>query len=123
MCIAGVDMLFTIPLALYNICINVTSDDVHPWVSWSNVHSHFSTIDVYPASVWRRDPALETSLELQRWMFLIPSLVFFAVFGFVDEARHNYRAAFLHIVGWLGYARTSSAIPNRYLPLLNCLSN
>lgn len=42
-------------------------------------------------------------LELSRWIIVVCGLLFFAFFGFAQEARTNYRKAYLTIVGSLGF--------------------
>lgn len=115
-------MIFTIPLASYGIYNTVKTEGIHPWVSWSNTHSHFSRVDVVPASVWRNNPGVARELEYHRWELTIPPVVFFAFCGFAEEARHSYHAAFWRVVGWLRYAPTRLA-SNGYGSLLRYSSN
>jgi pheromone a factor receptor len=50
-----------------------------------------------PAAVWRAHMLIELNFELIRWIFLWDAFVFFAIFGFTEESRNNYRAM-LHFV-------------------------
>lgn len=42
-------------------------------------------------------------LELSRWLLVVCALVFFSFFGFAEEARKNYRAAWAWISGKLRF--------------------
>lgn len=117
MCVAGVAMLVTIPLVSSSLSVKVSN--IQPWISWKDTHWHFSNINIYPANVWRRNSTSEGRMEVNRWVFIIPSVIFFAFFGFAEEARHNYRVAFWRVVGWLGYARKPLVTPNGYGSLLS----
>ena len=60
-------------------------------------YKQFSLIYQVPAVEWRADMLTEQSMELNRWIIVYVAFVFFAIFGFTQESRNNYRAT-LHFV-------------------------
>jgi len=101
MCLAGIEVLCTVPLGLYAITLNVKAV-INPWKSWAITHVRFSRVDQIPAMIWRTRPVLASSLELTRWLAVICAIIFFAFFGFTDEAKKNYRSAFQTVAKRIG---------------------
>ncbi|KAJ4486647.1 pheromone receptor [Lentinula edodes] len=93
MCLAATEILCTIPLSCWSIYLNVTSQPIQPWKGWDDTHSDFSRVGQYPSVIWHLNKGTAISLETSRWFVIFCSMVFFAYFGFADEARKNYRAA------------------------------
>ena len=106
MCFGGLEILGTVPIARYFLYL-ATSRGVEPWISWNNVHSNFSNVYFLPRSVWENLPS-KASGELGRWIGVICAFNFFAFFGFAEEARTNYRAAYLTVAKHIGLSTTSS---------------
>jgi pheromone a factor receptor len=44
--------------------------------------------------VWRNNQATGATLELSRWLVVACGFIFFAFFGFADEALKQYKIAF-----------------------------
>lgn len=65
--------------------------------------------------LWRRDEALALSIQLTRWLPVVCSFIFFALFGFASEAMKNYRKAFWAVVGLLGIEPTTSSTARKSL--------
>jgi pheromone a factor receptor len=106
MCLAGIDLTCTIPLSSFAIYSNVVFG-IEPWISWQNVHSNFSNVILIPALIWRNQPDVVRSLEMSRWSSVACAFIFFAFFGFADEARKNYRSAFESFAKRVGYSTGS----------------
>lgn len=100
--LAGIEVLCTLPLGAYVIYLNATAEDIYPWISWADTHSDFSHVDQIASYFWRQSNPLTLSLELTRWLVVICALVFFAFFGFADEARKNYRLAYVSVAKRVG---------------------
>ncbi|KAI6027110.1 pheromone A receptor-domain-containing protein [Pisolithus marmoratus] len=96
--LAGVEVLGTVPIGAYIIYRNATDSNIQPWISWANVHYDFSYVPQYPSSVWQENPQLAGSLHMTRYLFVVCATIFFAFFGFSDEARRNYWHAYASIV-------------------------
>ena len=94
MALATIELLCTTPFAAYSIYLNATTEPIQPYISWSDTHFNYSRVDQFPATLWRLNHQLVVSLELSRWLVVACSFVFFLFFGFADEARRHYRAAF-----------------------------
>ena len=91
MALAAVEILFTIPIATYGMVLNITVYPIQPWISWSDTHFDYSQVNLYPAVLWRMSRVSVISIELSRALPLLCAFVFFAFFGFANEAKRNYR--------------------------------
>lgn len=100
--LAGIEMLCTIPLGAYVIYLNATAQPIYPWISWADTHLDFSRIEQIPSVWWRMSSPTVLSLELSRWLLVVCAFVFFAFFGFADEARKNYRLAYVSVAKRVG---------------------
>ena len=108
MCLAGVEILFNIPISIYGISIQ-SRVPLNPYISWENVHFDFSHVEEIPSVIWRSNNLEETSLELQRWAIVFCAFIFFIFFGFADEARKNYRYAFQSVAKRVGLSTGPSS--------------
>jgi pheromone A receptor len=84
----------SMPVAFFILAINASYLTVFPWISWDVTHAHYYVVGQVPSFMWRADPIVETSLELERWIIVISAFLFFAFFGFAEEARSHYRKAY-----------------------------
>ncbi|KAL1937922.1 hypothetical protein VTO73DRAFT_12672 [Trametes versicolor] len=98
MAMAATELLLSTPLGIYEIYSNAVAAPLEPWISWDDTHFNFSRVVVYPASLWRSVPALAVPLELSRWLLPTCAIIFFAFFGFAQEARKNYHTAAMAVV-------------------------
>jgi pheromone a factor receptor len=105
--LAGVDVLCTIPLATYAICTDLTTSPVEAYVSWDYAHANFAFVEQIPSVLWKADSTEVVSIELSRWFVVICAVVFFAFFGFADEARRNYRLAYVSVAKRIGLSTGS----------------
>ncbi|KAI0341212.1 STE3-domain-containing protein [Trametopsis cervina] len=94
MLLSCLEMMLTIPLTSYSIYLNSHGRTLSPWISWSDAHFNFSFIETIPAVYWRSDKQYAIAVEMGRWIYPCSALLFFALFGFAEEARRNYRAGF-----------------------------
>jgi pheromone a factor receptor len=105
--LAGIEIITTVPVASYFMYSNIAGSPVAPYVSWANVHSNFYDIQTVPAVVWRSTPTLALGFEISRYFIVFCALVFFAFFGFADEARRNYRLAYMSVAKRVGVSTGS----------------
>lgn len=103
MILSSTELFLTIPLATYYIVYN-SKQGVTPYVSWANIHSHYSSVLQVAAFEWKNDPAFVSGLELYRWSLIFCSFIFFAFFGFADEARQHYRRVYTTLASRIGYS-------------------
>ncbi|KAG6843884.1 hypothetical protein H0H87_012024, partial [Tephrocybe sp. NHM501043] len=94
MALATSDIMFTTPLGIYMLWLNATTTEIGPWRSWADTHFDYSRIEQYPGIIWRMDHRMVVTMEFSRWVAPACALLFFAFFGFADEARRHYRSAF-----------------------------
>ena len=87
-------VICTLPLSLYVLYFNSVVNPIYPWISWADTHLHYSRVVQYPSLIWRANPNVETSLEINRWLVVFSAFSFFAFFGFAEEARKHYRLAY-----------------------------
>ena len=96
------DLCFTIPLATWAIVQNAKGY-VRPWVSWASIHENYSHINQIPRTVLDARCADHCyGFEVGRWSAVLCAFVFFAYFGFAEEARKNYRGLATAIARLLG---------------------
>ena len=122
--LAGVEVLFTVPLATYVFVIDLTSGPLSPYVNWSYAHNDFGLVQQFPSIVWQQDQAMVVGIELTRYLPVFCALVFFAFFGFADEARRNYRLAYMSVAKRVGLSTglmsaTGTWTANGYVDNLN----
>ena len=103
MTISAIEILGTIPLGTLIIVKNAKLG-VQPWKGWAKMHEHYSVVNQVPASVWKNMPDAVFALEMYRWLLVLCAFLFFALFGFADEARRNYRSVYASIAGRIGFS-------------------
>jgi pheromone a factor receptor len=106
--LAGIEVICTVPLGAYSIYLNVTAEPIQRWVSWANTHYDFSRVGQYPSVVWHENQLTVISIQLSRYFIIICALIFFAFFGFADEARRNYRLAYQSVSKRVGISTIGS---------------
>ncbi|EIM84442.1 fungal pheromone STE3G-protein-coupled receptor [Stereum hirsutum FP-91666 SS1] len=90
--LSSVEVIFTIPLACLEIYID-SRNGLYTWRGWADLRYKFSRSFLYPSVIWRADGYRLAGVELNRWSPVLCAFVFFSLFGFADEARRNYKAA------------------------------
>ncbi|TFY59627.1 hypothetical protein EVJ58_g5654 [Rhodofomes roseus] len=103
MLLCCVEMGCTIPLGAFSIFINNDDVDIAPYISWANAHYDFSYVGKYSAIAWMNNRPFYISVEMGRWIYPCSAFLFFALFGFAEEARRNYKLAFWAIVKRLSF--------------------
>jgi pheromone a factor receptor len=102
MAISVVEILGNVPLGIFYIVHN-SKLGVTPWRGWAFTHEHYSEVIQVPASIWKNDPDSVLALEMYRWSLVLCAFLFFALFGFADEARQHYRHVYTSIASRIGY--------------------
>ena len=93
MALSSTEILGTIPIGTYFI-VNNANGGVGPWESWASMHRHYSEVNQVPGLLWKSYPPDALGLEMYRWLLVVCAFIFFAFFGFAEEARQNYRRAY-----------------------------
>jgi pheromone a factor receptor len=115
MTLSCLDIIGTIPLNLYYIVKNATLG-VRPWISWDNIHRDYSHVILVPSSFWKYHHDMAQAVELHRWALVMWAFLFFAFFGFAEEARRNYRRAFTSLISRIGLSTSSGTLNNSSQP-------
>lgn len=103
MALAGVELLFTLPVNVWRTAVIYSSTGLFPYVSWQEMHREYEGIDIVSSFIWRRTN--ESGMELNRWSFVIGAIVFFGFFGFADEAKKHYGSALDSVMRLVGQTR------------------
>ncbi|KAI0729144.1 putative fungal pheromone GPCR, STE3-type [Fomitopsis betulina] len=112
MLLCCVEMACTIPLGAFSIFINNDDVAVAPYISWANAHYDFAFVGKYPASAWMSNHPFYISVQMGRWIYPGSAFLFFALFGFAEEARRNYRIAFWAVAKRFGFRSPSDKTKN-----------
>ena len=92
------DLLCGIPIASFYLYISITLLFPGPFPGLKEEHKDFFFINVVPATVWRATTLSEVGVELNRWIVVWGAFVLFAIFGFTEESRNNYRSILQFVV-------------------------
>nr|UWI70536.1 pheromone receptor B2 [Pleurotus eryngii] len=103
MALATIELSLNTPISAYGVYLTATSSPIQPWRGLADAHFDWYTIDTFPAVLWRGNRTVVTSLELTRWSIVLCGLIFFAFFGFAEEARKQYRLAYQSVTGKLAF--------------------
>jgi pheromone a factor receptor len=103
MVISSTEIFATIPLGTYYIVYN-SKNGVTPWISWADTHKDYSRVIQVAGFIWKNDKEAVSGLELYRWSLIYCSFIFFAFFGFADEARQHYRRVYTSLASRIGYS-------------------
>ncbi|KIK67548.1 hypothetical protein GYMLUDRAFT_155738 [Collybiopsis luxurians FD-317 M1] len=93
MLLVFVDMICNTPIGVFSI-IAASRSAVLPFTTFSETVD-FSKIEFVPASEWKADTVTRAVVEINRWVPpVFCAFVFFAFFGFAEEAKKNYKKGF-----------------------------
>ncbi|KAJ2937036.1 hypothetical protein H1R20_g62, partial [Candolleomyces eurysporus] len=124
MSLASLEVVLGLPTTLAFVVISATSKEfpVQPWISWEDTHYDFSNVILIPGVAWRNLPTAYT-LELTRWSSVVCALIFFAFFGFAEEARKHYSSAVSTVCGAIGVENPFSGQKTRSFGLSSSFGN
>ncbi|KAJ4483532.1 pheromone receptor [Lentinula aciculospora] len=92
MLLVFVDMFCNTPIGLFAIIV-ATRAAVLPFSALSETVD-FTNVQLVPASVWKAERLSHAAVEINHWVPVFCSFVFFVFFGFAEEAKKNYRKAY-----------------------------
>ena len=96
MCFSALDLFIGTPFTAVYLCFSITG--LTPFPGLSQEYQGISEVTQVPAVVWRANTIDELTFELRRWIMVWGVFVFFAIFGFTEESRNNYRAMLQSVV-------------------------
>ena len=106
MAISTAEIFGTIPLGTLYI-VRDAKMGVDHWRGWGYTHDNYSAVYQFPSSVWKNNSNSVFDLEMYRWSLVLCAFIFFALFGFADEARKNYRRVYTSIASRIGYSTST----------------
>ncbi|KAG1750492.1 GPCR fungal pheromone mating factor, partial [Suillus paluster] len=116
MMLSVIEMVYTVPVSIYSVFISGSSLPIEPWISWSDTHYNFSYVGLIPAAEWTSNSTYKQSIDMTQWLFPVCALMFFALFGFANEARKHYRLYFLWVAKRFGFNLTVTQTPTPHPP-------
>ncbi|TFY56542.1 hypothetical protein EVG20_g8891 [Dentipellis fragilis] len=75
-------------LTSYDLAVN-TAPGLRPWISWANVHSNFSRVDLYATLIL--PPGYIKQVMAFWWAIPVSAYIVFFFFGLGEEAKKEYR--------------------------------
>ncbi|KAI0271189.1 pheromone A receptor-domain-containing protein [Russula aff. rugulosa BPL654] len=106
MVVSVAEILGTLPLGTYYI-VRSSKSGVTPWRGWTYTHEGYSAVYQIPASIWKNNSESVFNLEMYRWSLVLCAFLFFALFGFAEEARRHYRQMYASVVSRIGFATSA----------------
>ncbi|EGO28117.1 hypothetical protein SERLADRAFT_447320 [Serpula lacrymans var. lacrymans S7.9] len=85
---------------VWTIVFSATDGTMTPWPGWDYVHANISQISQHTTHGWQTlGPGYVVHVELQRWVFVVYAIIFFALFGFTTGAKKSYSLLFNFMAG------------------------
>ena len=100
--LAGVEIIFTIPLTIYNIITNLRVAPMYEYKGLADLHWGFSRVVSQSAISWRSSPELVQVMNFRVWAPVGCALLFFCFFGLAEEARKHYKLALSSVAKRVG---------------------
>jgi pheromone a factor receptor len=91
--LSATQISYSLPASLYILYFDAHVLTLFPWISWENTHFNYSRVDQIPSIIWRSSPT-QTIIEVLRWNTVLSAFLFFAYFGFAEEAQKHYRIVY-----------------------------
>jgi pheromone a factor receptor len=101
MALATVDIVCTVPFATWILITNIEAG-LDPYKGLADSHKQISAVIQVPRIFWSSDPIVEASVEASRWSCVACALIFFAFFGFAEEAKKHYKLALCSVAKKMG---------------------
>ncbi|RPD60895.1 STE3-domain-containing protein [Lentinus tigrinus ALCF2SS1-6] len=100
--LASIEILFTIPLTIYNIVENLRVAPIYEYRGLADLHYKFSRVNSMSAIAWRSSPELIKVMNFRVWAPIGCALLFFCFFGLAEEARKHYKLALSSVAKRVG---------------------
>jgi Pheromone A receptor len=78
--------------------------------SWSTLRHNYTHVPQFPAVEWQSDPVEHLVMEVDAWSQVYCAFIFFAFFGFSDEARGHYCRVYSTITRHVGFSKSSGTL-------------
>lgn len=111
MALATTEIVFTLPISLFGMYLNIRFNTIQPWISWDNIHFDYNRTGTFPSILFRSRSNALIVLEMSRWLLVFCAFIFFAFFGFAEEAQKFYSNTFWSIASLFVTVRPSQLPP------------
>ncbi|KAH9976680.1 pheromone A receptor-domain-containing protein [Lactifluus volemus] len=105
MLLASSEMIITVPYSSF-LLSTVFKAGLYKF-HWSTLRHNYTHVPQYTTVQWQSDPVTRVILEVDVWSLVYCAFIFFAFFGFADEARVHYRRAYSSITRRVGFSKSS----------------
>ncbi|KDR78094.1 hypothetical protein GALMADRAFT_118997 [Galerina marginata CBS 339.88] len=95
MTMAALQMVWSITVTSYALWFTVIAVPIRPWTTWSDVHSDWLRVDLYPDAF--TPDQVKRSFYVLWWLVPISTFLFIAFFAFGKDAIDEYKKCFLWI--------------------------
>ncbi|THH28485.1 hypothetical protein EUX98_g5709 [Antrodiella citrinella] len=106
MIMACLEVVCTVPLGIW---VLVETPVTYKYIGLADLHSGFSRVRQYPLGEWLNIPGVRKGLSTVSWLYIAEALLFFALFGFAEEARRHYYSAYVSVAKTLGISTVSTS--------------
>jgi Pheromone A receptor len=109
MLLACSDMLITVPFSLFSLIYAFKTGLTK--FSWSTLRHNYTHVPQFSTVEWQNNTVEYAILEMDAWSLVYSAFIFFAFFGFADEARDHYRRVYSSITRRIRLLKSSGALP------------
>jgi pheromone a factor receptor len=102
MAVAATQVLFTLPVTVYEILSHFRLSPPKLWISWADVHKHVGQVRFIQQEEMMARPLRSSLRNLDQWFTVGEAFWFFMFFGLSSEARQWYIQTFWRISAPLG---------------------
>lgn len=104
MALCMTELSLTIPLSVAIIWVNAVAFPLDPWTSLSDTHYDYGRVEQITRAIYTQNKYMVMSIEFTKWTSPASGIIFFAYFGFADEAVRHYKKAFWVVASRFGYS-------------------
>jgi len=98
MALAATEIIFSLPLSTYTMVTNLSTDGLHPWISWANTHFDFNRTEYVPFGIFQLYPSGWILVNISRYSIVAAGFFFFGYLGLSGESGNFYRKHFWGLV-------------------------
>ena len=105
MLLAGSEMLVTIPYSSFLLSYTFKGGLIK--FSWSTLRHNYTHVPQFSTVEWQSNTVEHAIIEMDAWSLVYCAFIFFAFFGFSDEARGHYRRVYSSITRRVLFSKSS----------------
>ncbi|KAH9976787.1 pheromone A receptor-domain-containing protein [Lactifluus volemus] len=101
------EMLIVVPYSSYSLS-TILKHGLYKF-SWSTLRHNYTHVPQYSTIEWQSDPVEYAIVEVDAWSLVYCAFIFFAFFGFADDARNHYRRVYSSITRRIRFSKSSGS--------------